>query len=151
MTIRPAAAADVPAMMALERHAATAAHWSAADYERIFAPSGQRVALVLEEREVEGFVVARGVGTEWEIENIAVAGPARRWGLGARLLVELLNRVRAAGARNVFLEVRESNRAARSLYEKWAFVESGRRKAYYRGPDEDAVLYRFTFSAIPEK
>ena len=145
VNIRPATPADVAAMMALERRAATAAHWSEADYVRLFLPGGDRLALVLEEAEVEAFIVARGVGTEWEIENIAVAGPARRRGLGAHLLVELLDRVRAAGARNIFLEVRESNRAARSLYEKWAFVESGRRKCYYHQPDEDAILYRFTF------
>ncbi|HEV2022464.1 MAG TPA: ribosomal protein S18-alanine N-acetyltransferase [Terriglobales bacterium] len=151
MNIRAATAADVPAMMALERHAVTAAHWGAADYARLFAAGSQYVALVLEGKELEGFVVARGMGTEWELENIAVAGPARRRGLGARLLANLLDRARQAGARNVFLEVRESNRAARSLYEKWAFVESGRRKAYYRDPDEDAVLYRFTLPAIPEK
>ncbi len=151
VTIRPATAADVPAMMALERHAVTAAHWSEADYQRVFAPAAERLALVLEETEVEGFVVARGMGTEWELENIAVAGPARRRGLGTRLLAELLDRARQAGARNVFLEMRESNRAARSLYEKWAFVESAPRKSYYRDPDEDAVLYRFTFSATPGK
>lgn len=138
-------------MMALERHAVTAAHWSVADYARLFPPADDRLALVLEEAEVESFIVARGVGTEWEIENIAVAGPARRRGLGARLLAELLNQARAAGARNVFLEVRESNRAARALYEKWAFVESGRRKCYYHSPDEDAVLYRFTFPLTLEK
>ncbi|MDP9264462.1 MAG: ribosomal protein S18-alanine N-acetyltransferase [Acidobacteriota bacterium] len=151
MNIRPATAADVPAMMALESHAVTAAHWSVADYARLFAPGPQTVALVLEEEEVEGFAVARGVGTEWELENIAVAGPAQRRGLGTHLLVELLEWASQAGARNMFLEVRESNHAARSLYEKWAFVESGRRKAYYRNPDEDAVLYRFTFPLITEK
>ena len=152
MEIRPATPADVPAMMALERRAVTAAHWSESDYLRLFLPFGDRLALVLEEEEVvEGFIVASGVGTEWEIENIAVAGPARRRGLGAHLLVELLDQARAAGARNIFLEVRESNRAARALYEKWAFVESGRRKCYYHQPDEDAILYRFTFPLTPEK
>ena len=151
MLIRPVTAADVPAMMVLERHAVTAAHWRETDYERIFAPHAQRVALILEEQEVEGFIVARRMGEEWEIENIAVAGATRRRGLGTRLLGELLDRARAAGASQVFLEVRESNRAARALYQKWAFVESGRRKSYYRDPVEDAVLYRFTFSTTPEK
>ena len=151
MLTRPATAADVPAMMALERHAVTAAHWSEADYQRLFAPVAERVALVLEEAQVEAFIVARGVGTEWEIENVAVAGTARRRGLGARLLAELLERAHKAGARNVFLEVRESNRAARALYEKWAFVESGRRKCYYRAPDEDAILYRFAFPQHSKK
>ena len=153
MNIRPATAADVPAMMTLERHAVTAAHWSEADYQRIFAPApaAERITLVLEEKEVEAFIIARGVGTEWELENVAVAGPARRRGLGTRLLAELLKRVHKAGAHNVFLEVRESNRAARELYQKWAFVESGRRKAYYHAPDEDAVLYRFAFPQHPKK
>ena len=146
LTIRPATPADIPRLMELERHAATAAHWAEADYQRMFdAESAQRLALVLEEEDVQAFVVARGAATEWEIENVAVAGPARRRGLGARLLGELLNRLRARGAQAIFLEVRESNQAARALYEKWAFVESGRRKAYYRDPVEDAVHYRLTF------
>jgi ribosomal-protein-alanine N-acetyltransferase len=46
----------------------------------------------------------------------------------------------------VYLEVRESNRAARSLYVKCAFIESGHRKSYYSEPEEDAVLYRLDFA-----
>lgn len=146
MTIRPAMPADIPRLLALERHAATAAHWTEADYQRIFtAGTPERLALVLEEAEIVAFIVARGVGAEWEIESVAVAGTARRRGLGTRLLGELLKQVRARGAESVFLEVRESNQAARMLYEKWALVESGRRAGYYHDPKEDAVLYRLTF------
>ncbi len=146
MNIRPATAADITRLIALERHAATAAHWTEADYQRIFAAGApERLALVLEEEEIVAFVVARGVGDEWEIENVAVAGTARRRGLGARLLGELLRQLRGRGVSSVFLEVRESNVAARMLYEKWAFVESGRRTGYYRDPAEDAIQYRLTF------
>ena len=70
---------------------------------------------------IQGFLIARAVGPEWELENIAIAGSARRRGLGTRLLGEFLNTARARGATSVFLEVRESNSAARRLYEKWAF------------------------------
>jgi len=83
---------------------------------------------------------------EWEIENIALAGPARRRGLGTRLLGEFLDLARAQGAEAVFLEVRESNRAARALYEKWSFMRSGRRQRYYKDPEEDAILYRLGFA-----
>lgn len=141
-------------MMALERRAATAAHWSEADYARIFSPGEggpRRVALVLEEEAVVGFIVAHVFGPEWEIENVAVAGPARRRGLAARLLGELMDLARRQGASSVFLEVRESNAAARALYEKWAFVEAGRRRSYYCHPDEDAVLYSFSFPSHPPK
>ena len=151
MLIRPARAEDVPAMQAIEKHSATAAHWSEADYQKIFdSPELQtdwrRIALAIEESEkLQGFLVAQTVGGEWEIENVAIAPDARRRGLGTRLVGELLDMARAQRASAVFLEVRESNRAARALYEKWAFVESGRRKQYYREPDEDAVVFKFTF------
>jgi ribosomal-protein-alanine N-acetyltransferase len=148
LSIRSAASADLPAMMALEKHAVTAAHWSAEQYEALFrASQSGRVAQVIEDEfGLQGFVIARAVDREWEIENIAVTGPARRRGLGTRLLGEFLDLARARGADAVFLEVRESNRAARALYEKWAFLESGRRRRYYRDPDEDAILYRLGFT-----
>ncbi|HYM05358.1 MAG TPA: ribosomal protein S18-alanine N-acetyltransferase [Terriglobales bacterium] len=147
LSIRAATVADLAAMMSLEKRAATAAHWSPGQYEALFGGSGpDRVALtMLEESRVQGFVIARVLGDEWEIENIAIAGTARRRGLGTRLLGELLDMARARGAAAIFLEVRESNQAARALYEKWAFLESGRRPIYYKNPPEDAILYRLDF------
>jgi ribosomal-protein-alanine N-acetyltransferase len=147
MTIRPAKPADIPAMMRLVRHSATAAHWSSEQYERVFGgDSPRREAWVIEENVLQGFLVAHEVAGEWEIENIAVAGPARRRGLGTRLLGEFLRRAQSEGATAIFLEVRESNHAARSLYEKWAFAESGRRPGYYTQPEEDAIVYRLALS-----
>lgn len=147
MQTRPAAPADIPALMALERHAVTASHWSVRQYEALFSETDPKhVALVIEEEcSIQGFLVARAVEREWEIENIAIAGPARRRGLGSRLLGEFLDLARRSGAESIFLEVRESNRAARALYEKWAFVEAARRESYYREPEEDAVVYRLVF------
>jgi ribosomal-protein-alanine N-acetyltransferase len=148
MHIRPATPADIPAMMLLVSHSATAAHWSRAQYERVFdEPVPRRVALVIEEETaVRGFLVAHEVANEWEIENIAIGGAARRRGLGTRLLGEFLKMASGEGATAVFLEVRESNRAARLLYEKWSFEESGRRSGYYAQPQEDAVIYRLSFT-----
>jgi ribosomal-protein-alanine acetyltransferase len=147
MLIRRATAADIPAMMALEKRAATAAHWSAEQYRTAFSSAApSRVVLIVEEEAgVQGFITGRVLDEEWEIENIAVAGPARRRGLGMRLLGEFLDLARSGGAQAVFLEVRESNLAARWLYEKWVFVEIGRRKSYYREPEEDAIVFRLEF------
>jgi ribosomal-protein-alanine N-acetyltransferase len=64
--------------------------------------------------------------------------------LGDRLLGELLAHAMAAGAQAIFLEVRESNQAARRLYEKRGFLGVGRRPAYYSDPQEDAILYCFS-------
>lgn len=123
-----------------------AAHWSEDQYVRMFQPDPRRVVLVADDGTgLAGFVVAVVCGDEWEIENVAVSQEARRTGLGTRLVAELLDRARAEGAQAVLLEVRESNRAARALYEKSAFAEAGRRRAYYRNPDEDAIIYRLDF------
>jgi len=143
--VRPATPGDIPALLALERSEPAAAHWSEADYQRLFTEPAGRVTLVIEEDRIQGFIVARNLGPEWEIENVVIANPAQRRGLGTRLVQELLDLAQAQGAQGVSLEVRESNRAARALYSKLGFVESGRRKSYYRNPEEDALLYKASF------
>jgi ribosomal-protein-alanine N-acetyltransferase len=139
--LRPAIPADVPALLAVEQEAPAAAHWSEGDYRRLFTTAGL-VILVVEEGSIQGFVVSRQLGDEWEIENLVVASMARRRGLGMLLINELLDLARRHGAKSVFLEVRESNHAARRLYSKAGFLASGRRKSYYRDPEEDAILYQ---------
>ena len=144
MPVRPATAADIPAMMTVADRSATAAHWSENQYRSLFSAAGHgRLGWVIEEdSQLKGFLVARSIDCEWEIENVAVAEPAQRRGLGASLLSEFLEFARREGANFVFLEVRESNHAARAFYEKWRFFESGRRPHYYANPTEDALLYR---------
>jgi ribosomal-protein-alanine N-acetyltransferase len=53
----------------------------------------------------------------------------------------VIARWQKSGSTVLLLEVRQSNAAARALYAKHGFHETGRRRAYYRDPDEDAVLY----------
>ena len=155
MGIRPATPADVPAIVALSQQAESAAQWSAREYEKIVAkaPSDsvpRRLILVIEdllieEREIRGFLVAKAVAREWELENIAIAASSRRQGLAARLLTEFLDLIRRENAECVYLEVRQSNRAALALYKKLSFIEAGRRPSYYQHPQEDAILYKFDF------
>jgi ribosomal-protein-alanine acetyltransferase len=144
VNIRPASTADIPAILAIERACDTAAHWSEAEYPRMFGPGAlPRVVLVAEDGTVFGFLVASSVGSEWEIENVAVAWDRRGRGIGLQLVEALLRRALAAGAEQIHLEVRATNRPARSLYERAGFHESGRRPGYYKGPGDDAVLYRW--------
>ena len=142
MNIRPATTADVAAMRRIEAQAPTAAHWSESEYERIFAGNPPRLALVIHDDTVQGFLIANQIGPEWELENIAVASGARRRGLASALLGHFLDMVKQRGSESVFLEVRASNAAARALYAKYGFAATGLRRNYYQYPDEDAVLYR---------
>ena len=156
--VRTATTADLPRILEIERAASTAAHWTEADYEiALVAAPPRRCILVVESAasegdfRVEGFLVARsGHPAEWEIENVVVAPTARRLGLGSALLRAFLEQVRGSrltnsGPMQVLLEVRESNLAARQLYEKSGFVLDKWRRGYYRDPEESATLYHLIF------
>jgi ribosomal-protein-alanine N-acetyltransferase len=143
VNLRPASPRDIPALIELEKEAPTAAHWSERRYQEIFASSHvPRIALVAESDSISGFLVARAILEEWEIENVVVTPSARRSGIAGNLISHFLSTARAAGAEAVFLEVRESNQPARRLYEKFHFAAAGRRPNYYSHPQEDALVYR---------
>ena len=142
----------------------SAAHWSLEQYTRLLETgandSSRRLVLVIEpvpghnstsgeegKSAIVGFLVARGLGAEWELENLVVEAAARRRGIGTKLLAELIVRARAAGGQSVFLEVRHSNSAARALYRSAGFSEAGRRRGYYANPIEDAVVYSLVLVA----
>lgn len=91
---------------------------------------------------VAAFVAARFQASEMDIVNLAVASGLRRRGLGRFLLESLLDRAASMGVETAFLEVRESNQAARELYSRAGFKVSQRRPGFYREPTEDAILMR---------
>jgi ribosomal-protein-alanine N-acetyltransferase len=95
-----------------------------------------------EQRQIAGYVVALDAADEGEILNLAVAEGGRRRGLGRALVEAMIAALSERGVRQVFLEVRESNAAARALYATFGFKDVGRRKAYYRRPVEDAIVLR---------
>jgi ribosomal-protein-alanine N-acetyltransferase len=154
--IRPGTVADIPHVLDLERQSATAGHWTERQYSQAFQKEGPtRLLLVAEASSppasglisvkgsgILGFLVAHHLAPEWELENIVVAPAARHRGIGKRLLEALLDAARETDSRAVFLEVRESNTAARALYEGLGFEQTGRRHSYYTSPSEDAILYR---------
>jgi ribosomal-protein-alanine N-acetyltransferase len=147
--IRAATPGDIPSIRWLEQQAENAAHWTDREYEALFAPDAPaRIALVAYDEvgsgvvPIHGFLIAQCALGDWEIENVVVATARRRHGVGTNLIQQLLLQARKHGATSVLLEVRESNRAARRLYENSGFSEHGRRKNYYKEPSEDAVLLK---------
>ncbi len=91
----------------------------------------------------DGQTVAYGGMTcvldEGAVTNIAVSPSHRRQGLGQAVTEALLAEARRRGISSVFLEVRESNLAARGLYEKLGFSVCGIRKNFYKKPVESAL------------
>ncbi|MDP4133925.1 MAG: ribosomal protein S18-alanine N-acetyltransferase [Bacillota bacterium] len=78
---------------------------------------------------------------ESEIVRIAVHKDNRGRGCGRAILIAMVDEAKSLGAKNIFLEVRESNVVARKLYESMGFISYNIREKYYEGI-EDAVLYR---------
>lgn len=137
VAVRPMTDDDIPAVAVLERRAFTEPWSEEAFAEEIAQPNRSYVVA-----EVGGEVVGYGgvmiVGEEAHIMTVAVDPGAVRRKVGTRLMLELVDRAVASGARHVTLEVRVSNDAALGLYRKLGFVSVGLRPGYYR--DEDALV-----------
>ena len=94
---------------------------------------------------VAGYVGSQTVCGETDMMNVAVTADYRRQGLGEKLVLALVEELKAFGSQCLTLEVRDSNAPARALYEKLGFQQIGLRKNYYRNPKEDAHILRKEF------
>lgn len=112
--------------------------------ERSFIESMERNDTVfltaLAGEEVAGYIGCYCIAGTGEITNVAVKDTCRRRGIGAMLLEGLYKAGETLDTREFFLEVRESNEAAISLYSRQGFVKEGIRKNFYEKPVENAVI-----------
>lgn len=88
------------------------------------------------------FAVLMPVVDEAHLLNISVVPERQRSGLGRALLEFLCARARQNGMTRMLLEVRPSNGNAIAFYQRFDFVEIGRRRGYYPAPEgrEDALV-----------
>ena len=98
--------------------------------------------VALDGEKVVGYVGSQTVMGDADMMNIAVAPDYRKQGIAASLVTELISQLKEKEAVSLTLEVRASNAAAISLYEKLGFRQVGVRPNYYRNPKENAILYR---------
>lgn len=125
----------MPDLLRLQQQAPEAAQWSAGALRDALAGC----LAAEQEGQVMGFLLYRLLsGDEAEILNLAVDSGCRRQGIASRLMTEFLT----VASGSVFLEVRESNAAARAFYDRWGFVEAGLRREYYHRPVENAVVLK---------
>jgi ribosomal-protein-alanine N-acetyltransferase len=145
--LRPAGSADLARLVALER-ASFGRPWTDAQLAAA-VEAGQVDVLEAAGAGVVAAVRSRRLTDEMEIDNVVVAEGFRRQGLALDLLRAVLARARGSGIVRVFLEVRESNRAALALYRRLGFRTSGRRPGYYTEPREDALLLALELGPDP--
>lgn len=130
---------DAEAIHAIQSASPELAQWAVSDYVRV--AHGEMMGWVAEDdSHVNGFVVARRVGSDLEILNIAVQQASRRQGIGLALVEACLEWGKTFHAERAFLEVRVSNSTALRFYERRGFQPTGRRPRYYTSPVEDALV-----------
>lgn len=141
--LRPAVEGDLGEIVRIEG-ACFADPWSEESFRRLTVgePAIFLVAVFPPDSAIAGYVIAFSVGEDAELLNVAVDPGFRGKGLAGQMLDAVLIELGARGVRTAFLEVRESNRAARALYGSRGFTEIGRRVRYYRRPVEDALVMR---------
>ena len=142
--IRPVAAADLDAVLAIQAASPEAAAWNRQTYDTILADAAQTLCRIAEIEDTPvGFAAFRVVGDEAELLNLAVLPTRRRSGIATQLMNRVLAEAASKGATDIYLEVRSSNPNALALYQRFGFETKSRRPGYYNNPPADAlVLYR---------
>jgi ribosomal-protein-alanine acetyltransferase len=141
--LRPAVEADLDSIWAIESAVFGAEAWSR-ELMREELTADHRVYLALEDSDgrIRGYGGLLAVGTEGDIQTVALDPDARGAGRGRLLMNALLDAAEGLGVREVFLEVRADNPVARGLYAALGFAEIGVRPRYYQPDDVDAVVMR---------
>jgi ribosomal-protein-alanine N-acetyltransferase len=139
--VEPLEEADLDEVLEIER-ASFSNPWSRQMFLWEMQNAGVSYAYVLRTPgwRVAAFCTVWLVLDEVHINNVAVRPECRGQGAGRILLTHVLREGAARGAARATLEVRRSNAAALSLYERLGFTVGGTRRNYYTSPVEDALI-----------
>ncbi len=138
--------ADLPQLADLEIRSHLTPSWTARHFAERYEQGDLGTVARSSAGEIMGFSVLWliHVANEAHLLNLAVHPTYWRRGLGRQLLEHCLQQAQTHFADVIFLEVRDTNRAAQMLYETAGFHEIGRRKNYYPArpphPAEDAII-----------
>ena len=136
---------DIPRILEIE-HEAISPPWTHGALLSEIYNDDSFFALATENGDVLGFIILRCSDEDAQLLQIAVSGKSRRRGVADMLMAAALGHVAALrhaderSPKKIFLEVRERNTAAISLYQKHGFVTIAVRKKYYTNPVEGAAI-----------
>lgn len=91
---------------------------------------------------IAGYVIFNQIADESELLRIAVDKQYQGKGFGNMLLEKYINFI-SGNCEKAFLEVRDSNIIAKSLYEKYGYIKIATRKQYYSNPTDDGIIYEY--------
>jgi len=135
--IRNISPPDLPQILEIE-NACFPSPWSLESFKAELKKEYSMTVCAVDGDQIAGFLIAWLLFDEIHIANLAVHPKQRRRGIGELLVQYLLDR--SEGYNWIALEVRESNRSAKKLYEKLGFRRKGIRRNYYVNEIEDAII-----------
>ncbi|UBH06596.1 ribosomal-protein-alanine acetyltransferase [Leucobacter sp. Psy1] len=141
-TLRPVGPADFDAIHAIEVATFGTDAWSAATLADELAGPHRSYVVLEVDGSVRGYAGLLAVGSQGDIQTIAVDASLRGTGQGRRLMDALIARAEQRGVRELFLEVRADNPVAKRLYASLGFVPIAERRAYYQPDGVDAIIMR---------
>ncbi len=118
--------------------------WDRELFVEAISSNNKDVFICLSDEDITGFVVFEKVLDEGHITDLAVKKEFRRRGIASKLISYLIELAGKEGIEQIFLEVRNTNEAARKLYSGFGFKEIARRKGYYPRAGEDALVLKLT-------
>ena len=139
MIFRPMLEVDLARVVEIEK-ASMPSPWSKELFEEELRRERAHYFVVEKDGVVAGYMGYWEAPEEAHIINLAIGPEFRKQGLGQEMIERCLDFAVKRGARLATLEARESNEAARNLYEKCSFRTVAIRKKYYSDNQEDAVV-----------
>lgn len=141
MLIRRMTLEDIPAVVEIEK-ACFSLPWSEKSFEDSLSREDTVFLVSLADEYVTGYMGLYLSFDEASVTNVAVSPEFRKKGYGEALVTAAKEFAKEAGVESIFLEVRQSNAPALSLYKKLGFEELGIRKKFYEHPVEDAIIMK---------
>lgn len=140
IVIREMRRSDLPQVCAIESESHTAP-WSNNSFEYEIKNKDAFLRVAALDGKITGYLCIRMILDLISLMNLTVSPEFRRMGIASMLLNDAIQGLRPLkpGA-EITLEVRESNTSAIRLYEKHGFSVTGKRRRYYKKPDEDAII-----------
>ncbi|MDG1376701.1 MAG: GNAT family N-acetyltransferase [Yoonia sp.] len=108
--------------------------WSAEEFASLMSQTGMILC-----GDAKSFVLGRVIADEAEVLTLATHPDHQRKGLAQAALAQFLTLAQSKGATRVFLEVSETNTAAKTLYKNNNFSVIGTRPRYYVTATGDKV------------
>ena len=142
MIIRPATLGDLQQILTIDKETITPS-WSYESFLNEIHIENSHFEIAVSEHRVVGFYILRCIGFDAELLRIAVDEKYQKTGIATGLMTSMLEYSYANNIKKIFLEVRQSNKAAIALYKKFGFKQLARRKDYYINPVEDAIIMEY--------